>query len=60
VLPSEVEVPGSFETIGHVAHLNLREGHAHFRLVIAQVMIDKFPAIKSAPLPPPHKNPPPP
>ncbi|KAJ1492630.1 hypothetical protein T484DRAFT_1742339 [Baffinella frigidus] len=46
VLPSEVEVPGSFETIGHVAHLNLREGHEHFRLVIAQVMIDKFPAIK--------------
>lgn len=37
LLPESVEVPGSFETIGHVAHLNLRPPQEPYRLLIAQV-----------------------
>ena len=47
LLPVGVEVPGSFETIGHVAHLNLRPPQEPYRLLIAQVMLDKYPAIKT-------------
>ena len=46
LLPAGVEVPASFETIGHVAHLNLRPPQEPYRLLIAQVMVDKYPAIK--------------
>lgn len=31
-LPQGIDVPSSFETIGHVAHLNLREHHMPHRL----------------------------
>jgi tRNA (guanine37-N1)-methyltransferase len=47
LLPSGVEIPSSFETIGHIAHLNLREAHLPFKFLIAQVMLDKFSAIKT-------------
>ncbi|EKX48000.1 hypothetical protein GUITHDRAFT_136964 [Guillardia theta CCMP2712] len=47
LLPQDVEVPSSFETIGHVAHLNLRENQEAYRLIIAQVMVDKYSAIKT-------------
>jgi tRNA (guanine37-N1)-methyltransferase len=47
LLPSGVEIPSSFETIGHIAHLNLREAHLPFKFLIAQVMLDKFTAIKT-------------
>jgi tRNA (guanine37-N1)-methyltransferase len=47
ILPSGVEIPSSFETIGHVAHLNLRDAHLPFKFLIAQVMLDKYGAIKT-------------
>ncbi len=47
LLPSGVEIPSSFETIGHIAHLNLREAHLPYKFLIAQVMLDKFSAIKT-------------
>jgi len=47
LLPDGVEVPASFETIGHIAHLNLRPPHEPYRLLIAQVMVDKYSAIKT-------------
>jgi tRNA (guanine37-N1)-methyltransferase len=47
LLPSGVEIPSSFETIGHIAHLNLREAHLPYKFLIAQVMLDKFTAIKT-------------
>jgi tRNA (guanine37-N1)-methyltransferase len=47
LLPAGVEAPASFETIGHIAHLNLRPPHEPYRLLIAQVMIDKYSAIKT-------------
>jgi tRNA (guanine37-N1)-methyltransferase len=41
IMPEGVEVPSSFETIGHVAHMNLREPHMPYRKIIGQVIIDK-------------------
>ena len=31
LLPTEVEVPTSYETIGHIAHLNLRPEHEPYK-----------------------------
>lgn len=47
ILPEDVEVPGSFETIGHIAHFNLRAGHVPYKHVIGQVCLDKNPSIKT-------------
>ena len=38
---AQVEVPTGFETIGHVLHLNLKEQHAPYERVIADVLLDK-------------------
>lgn len=37
LLPEGVEVPSSFESVGHVAHLNLREELLPFKRLIGQV-----------------------
>lgn len=47
LLPEGVDVPGSFETVGHIAHLNLRDEHEPFKHVIGQVILDKSPSIKT-------------
>lgn len=48
LLPDEVTVPSSFETIGHIAHLNLRDEHESYKQVIGSVMLDKLgPRIKT-------------
>ncbi|KAJ4816311.1 tRNA (guanine(37)-N1)-methyltransferase [Rhynchospora pubera] len=41
LLPEDIIVPSGFETIGHVAHLNLREEHLPYKKLIAQVVLDK-------------------
>lgn len=41
LLPDEVEVPTSFETVGHIIHLNLRAEHEAHKALIAQVLLDK-------------------
>ena len=41
LLPSPIEVPGSFETIGHVAHLNLRNEVLPYKKAIGKVLLDK-------------------
>ena len=41
LLPADVPVARSFETVGHVAHLNLREEHAPYAALIARVILDK-------------------
>lgn len=42
-----MDVPGSFETIGHIAHFNLRSGHLPYKHLIGQVCLDKNPSIKT-------------
>ncbi|KAK9706074.1 hypothetical protein RND81_07G102700 [Saponaria officinalis] len=47
ILPDGVEVPSSFETIGHVAHLNITEELLPYKDTIAKVIYDKnYPRIK--------------
>jgi tRNA (guanine37-N1)-methyltransferase len=39
--------PTAFETIGHVAHLNLKERHWPYRFLIGQVLLETLPLIES-------------
>lgn len=42
ILPNDIdEVTTSFETIGHIAHVNLRESQLDYKHVIGQVLLDK-------------------
>lgn len=48
LLPEDVTVPSSFETVGHIAHLNLRDEHEDYKRLIGSVMLDKLgPRIKT-------------
>lgn len=48
ILPAGVEVPSSFETIGHVAHLNIPDELLPYKDVIAKVIYDKnYPRIQT-------------
>lgn len=48
VLPEDLQAPSSFETIGHVVHLNLRSEYTPWKYIIGQVMLDKLqPRIRS-------------
>ena len=49
VLPSDIgDIPSSFEQVGHVAHVNLREEHLPYKNLIGQVLLDKnTPRIRS-------------
>ncbi|XP_057769995.1 tRNA (guanine(37)-N1)-methyltransferase 2 isoform X4 [Salvia miltiorrhiza] len=48
ILPPGLEVPSSFETIGHVAHLNIADELLPYKDVIAKVIYDKnYPRIKT-------------
>ena len=40
-------VPGGFEIIGKIAHLNLREGYLKYKYVIGQLILDKNPSIRT-------------
>ena len=47
LLPEGAEVPSSFESIGHIAHLNIRDELLPFKRVIGQVIMEKNPHIKT-------------
>ncbi|XP_059638079.1 tRNA (guanine(37)-N1)-methyltransferase 2-like isoform X2 [Cornus florida] len=48
ILPTGVEVPSSFETIGHIAHLNIADELLPYKDVVAKVIYDKnYPRIKT-------------
>lgn len=40
LLPEDVVIPTSFETIGHIAHLNLTLTQIPHRFLIAEVLLD--------------------
>ena len=46
ILPPGVPVPSSFEQVGHIAHLNLREEQEPFKRAIGEVLLDKNPSIQ--------------
>ncbi|CAM6130071.1 unnamed protein product [Calypogeia fissa] len=41
ILPEGWKVPASFETVGHIAHLNLTDELLPYRKIIAEVFLDK-------------------
>ncbi|XP_057766571.1 tRNA (guanine(37)-N1)-methyltransferase 1-like [Salvia miltiorrhiza] len=41
LLPKGMTVPSAFETVGHIAHLNLRDEHRQYKSLIAKVVLDK-------------------
>ncbi|CAA0815930.1 tRNA (guanine(37)-N1)-methyltransferase 2 [Striga hermonthica] len=41
LLPNGMIIPSTFETVGHIAHLNLREEHLQYKSLIAKVVLDK-------------------
>jgi tRNA (guanine37-N1)-methyltransferase len=42
ILPNDInEVTTSFETVGHIAHVNLRDSQLEYKQVIGQVLLDK-------------------
>jgi tRNA (guanine37-N1)-methyltransferase len=47
ILPEgeQEEIPSGFSIVGHVAHLNLREQYLPHKNLIAQVLLDKNPAV---------------
>lgn len=47
ILPSHVEVPVGFETVGHLAHVNLRPEHDPYKFIIGQVWLDKHPQLRT-------------
>ncbi|MCJ1312845.1 tRNA(m(1)G37)methyltransferase [Agyrium rufum] len=50
ILPEEAlegEVPSSFSVVGHVAHLNLRDQWLPYKHLIAAVIMDKNPTIRT-------------
>jgi len=48
LLPLEItEIPSSFEMVGHIAHLNLRDELLPYKEIIGQVIIEKNPKIKT-------------
>ena len=47
LLPEGCEVPTSFESVGHIAHMNLRDELLPFKNVIGQVLLDKNPSIRT-------------
>jgi len=47
LLPHCAELPRGFETVGHLAHFNLREQQWPHRFTIGKVMLDKNPSIET-------------
>ena len=46
LIPNCDDPPTSFETIGHIAHMNLRDEYMPYKNIIGQVIIDKNPHIR--------------
>ena len=47
ILPDGVMIPTGFESVGHIAHMNLGEEHTDFKYQIGQIFLDKNPSIRT-------------
>ncbi|KAG0250007.1 tRNA(m(1)G37)methyltransferase [Mortierella polycephala] len=49
ILPEEIidEAPSSFTTVGHIAHMNLKDEYLPFKHLIGQVILDKNPNLRT-------------
>jgi tRNA (guanine37-N1)-methyltransferase len=47
LLPPNTEIPSSYEQVGHIAHINLRDNILPYKSVIGQVLLDKYPSLKT-------------
>lgn len=47
LLPAGIEVPSAFETVGHIAHLNLRDEALPYKKLIGEVILDKNPRLRT-------------
>ncbi len=48
MMPAHVEqVPSSFEAVGHVAHVNLRDEARPYRRLVGRVLLDKNPGLRT-------------
>lgn len=47
ILPPKVPIIGAFESVGHIAHLNLRPEQLPFESIIGEVLLDKNGQIKT-------------
>ncbi|KFH04826.1 Met-10+ like-protein [Toxoplasma gondii VAND] len=41
LVPADLDMPRRYETVGHIAHLNLREHLLPYRFLIARLLLDK-------------------
>ncbi|POM83078.1 Met-10+ like-protein family protein [Cryptosporidium meleagridis] len=46
-IPNNIEIVSSFETIGHIAHLNLNEDSFQYRYILGKILLDKNPGIRT-------------
>ncbi|KAJ1606050.1 Trm5 RNA methyltransferase [Cryptosporidium canis] len=46
-IPKGIEIVSSFETVGHIAHLNLNEESFKYRYVLGRILLDKNPGIRT-------------
>lgn len=47
MLPEGMDIPSSYETVGHIAHVNLRDEQLPFKLIIGKVLLDKVRSIRT-------------
>ncbi|EME49876.1 hypothetical protein DOTSEDRAFT_164659 [Dothistroma septosporum NZE10] len=49
ILPEDQqgEIPSGFSQVGHVAHLNLRDEYLRYKQLIAEVLMDKNPGVRT-------------
>ncbi|OII73430.1 TRM5 RNA methyltransferase [Cryptosporidium ubiquitum] len=46
-IPVDIEIVSSFETVGHIAHLNLNDDNFEYRYILGKILLDKNPGIKT-------------
>ena len=47
LLPTKMDIPSSYESVGHIVHLNLRDEQLPYKMAIGQVFLDKLPNIRT-------------